>query len=280
MGLSQDDETALIRQATAGDSEAFNRLWLDHQEALFGFIRWQVRCPDSDRIAREILADSYLFLKSHVSEYDPNRSRFRTFARLHADSLRKKRLRRGREIPVSWVSDPDRDDPATRLPEPHDRRRSVEEELIQYEEATRLLRVSFNLSSPPHQLVVFGFNRLLGWKPRDIVKNLSPLPLAELEALLENDFVEANPYDEDFVRDCFRGLRQSMEVTFGCLVSHPKARQAYRTLLERVTGSILLRDFYDAEHDPEDSVCKWVNNVWKSLRIRMLEGLCQKSRPS
>jgi len=139
--------------------------------------------------------------------------------------------------------------------------------------------VSFSLSSPPHQLVVFGFNRLLGWKPRDIVKNLSPLPLAELEALLENDFVAANPYDEDFVRDCVRNLRQSMEVTFGCLVSHPKARQAYRTLLERVTGSILLRDFYDAEHDPEDSVCEWVNNVWKSLRIRMLEGLCQKPRP-
>lgn len=280
MGLSQDDETALIRQANAGDSDAFNRLWSDHQMALFGFIRWQVRCPDADRIAREILADSYLFLRSHISDYDPNRSRFRTFARLHADSLRKKRLRRGREIPVSWVSDPDQDDPSTRLPEPRDPRCSAEDELIQYEEATRLLRVSFSLSSPPHQLVVFGFNRLLGWKPRDIVKHLAPLRLSELEVRLENDFVEVSPYDEDFVRSCFSGLRQCMEVALGSLVSHPKARQAYSSLLERVTGSIVLCDFYDAEHDPEDSVCKWSNNVWKSLRIRMLEERCQHPLPS
>jgi hypothetical protein len=178
------------------------------------------------------------------------------------------------------VSDPDEDDPATRLPEPEDPRCSAEDELIQYEEAARLLRATFSLPSPPHQLVVFGFNRLLAWKPRDIAKSLSPFRLSELEVRLEDDFVAVNPYDDDFVRGCFRGLRYGMEVTLGYLVSHPKARQAYSSLLERVTGSIVLCEFYDMEHDPEDSVCKWSNNVWKSLRIRMLEELFQKSRPS
>ncbi len=271
MELGHDDEAALIRQAVAGDAEAFNQLWSRHQEALFGFIRWQVRCPDADRIAREILADSYLFLRSHLSDYDPSRSRFRTFAKLHVDSLRKKHFRRGREICVDWVSDPDPVDPVTRLPEPQDPGLSAEDDLIQYEEATNLMRVSFSLSCPPHQLVIFGFNRLLGWKPRDIVSALSLCPLSELEARLENGFIQINPYDEEFVRDCFSGLRRSMEVTFGCLVSHPKARQAYRNLLETKTGDIVLRDLYSAEHGPEECVTKWSNNVWKSLRIRMLE---------
>ncbi len=268
---NEREELLLIIQAQAGDSDSFNRLWSDHEEVLFGFIRWQVRGPDADRTAREILADSYLFLRSHISDYDPNRSRFRTYAKLQVDSLRRKHLRRRREIPVSWVSDPDQEDPATRLPEPPAPNRSVEDELIQYEQACRLLRVTLSLSCPPHQLVVFGFNRLLGWKPRDIVKELSDHPLSVLEARLENDFVGMSPYDEEFVRDCFRGLRQSMGFSYGSLVSHPKARLVHGALLDRRTGSILLRDFYAAVHDPEDSVTKWSNNVWKSVRIRMLE---------
>ncbi len=265
------EELLLVIQAQAGDSESFNQLWSDHQEALFGFIRWQIRCADADRIAREILSDAFVFLRSHISDYDPNRSRFRTFAKLHVDSLRKKRFRRGREMPVSWVSDPDQEDPVTRLPEPPDPSRSIEHELIQYEQAKHLLRVSFGLSCPPHQLVTFGFNRLLEWKPRNIVKELSGHPLADIEVRLENGFIGKSPYDEEFVRDCFTGLRQGMEALFGSLVTHPKAQRAHPNLLHRKTGTILLRDFYPDNHDREDAVTKWSNNVWKSLRIRMLD---------
>ena len=157
------------------------------------------------------------------------------------------------------------------LPEPPDPARSAEEDLIQYEQARRLLRVSFSLSSPPHQLVIFGFNRLLGWKPRDIVREFSANLLSELEVKLENEFIEVNPYDEEFVRNCFSRLRQCMGIVFGSLVSHPKARQVHVDLLDKKAGSIPLRDFYVPQHDREDDVAKWSNNIWKSVRMRMLE---------
>lgn len=135
----------------------------------------------------------------------------------------------------------------------------------------RLLHVAFNSSSPLQQVIIFGFNKLLQWTPREIVAGLSGFPIRDLEASLEQKLVETRGYSQKGITDCFQKLRRNMDAVFGTLVQHPKTRELHKALLHRITGDIVLREFYSSEQEAEGNVDQWVNNVWKDVRVKMLE---------
>ncbi len=265
------EELVCVLGAKEGDPEAFNRLWARHQDQLYGFIRWQIRGEGADEIARDILSNLCLFLRQRITIYDPVRARFRTFAKFYADSLRKRYFKPNREIAVDWIQDADGETSPFVGAESAGLHKSVEDQLIDYEAARALLQVTFNLTSPPHQLVIFGFNKLLEWKPVEIVKSLSDQLLGDLEPRLEDDFISGVTYEQEFIRECFAKLRHNMGRKFKEVVRHPKALNAYKNILDQEIGTLKLSSFYTKNTNREDNVVKWAGNVWKTVRVRMLE---------
>lgn len=52
----------------------------------------------------------------------------------------------------------------------------------------KLLRIIFQCCAKPHQLIAFGFNKLLEWTPQEIVRELSNDLLKELALRLKKDY--------------------------------------------------------------------------------------------
>jgi DNA-directed RNA polymerase specialized sigma24 family protein len=273
-------ELLLVLRAQAGEVEAFNEWWIRHQKVIVGWIRARVSPGgSSDAHVHEILNETFMDLRTKaLPRYDPSRSRFRTYAKSYAENrikqfyTREKKIRErellGNDIVPTGDTQEDPEPWEERVPSEQP---SVEAATIGAEQANRLLQTTFTSTSPPHQVIIFGFNRLLTWPPRDIVADLSDCTLRTLETKLEDDLMDIIGLGPTTIRECLRKLRDDMHVTFGALVSHPKTREAHQTLLERIAGDIVLRELYTKDDDPEDNVAKWANNVWRSIRVRMLE---------
>lgn len=285
--LELDEECAellLVLRIQADDREAFNQVWACHEKAILGRIRGCIRGrirPREDviEVAKEIRDETYIALSNALKKsYDPNIGRFRPFAQGYAENLTDHFFAQrwkvsNREPSIADITpkgSQDNDPQAweTRIPAPG---QTVEEILIKEEAAKRRWQIVFNSSSPPHQVIIFGFNRLLGQRPRAIVTQLSNDILRTLETRLEQDLMEDTLCGENVIADCFQKLRKDMNVTFGSLVQHPKTRAVHKALLQRITGDTVLREFYTTEDDPEDDIRKWSNNVLKSVKEKLLE---------
>jgi hypothetical protein len=244
-----------------------------------GFLRVHV---GSNNVAEDLLTTLWLLLwdegkqhhKKGIERYGPFKARFAASVRYYADRVQKQYHSSGsKEIIASALaaSDAEGDNiPAwiDRVPDPG---LPVEVHSINTADARRLLRAMGHSTSPPHQVVIFGLNRLLAWKPREIVTELSADFLRRLETRLEHDLAQAMPLAWHETAGGLQRLRQNMEVPFGIVVRHPKTREAHVALLERTTGDIVLREFYTMDGNPEDDVARWSHNVWRGIRIMLLE---------
>ncbi len=274
------EEVSLVILAQDGDVEAFNQLWSRCHKSLHRYIK--VRVKDND-IADELLNKTFLALSiSGIQKFDPFLSRFRTFAGYCAEAevrryYSSEKRRRDKEVQIDPPQEWEDERPTVKEADLLSKEPLADEALIKLEQIRMLLRVTFNLTSPPHQLIVFGFNKLLGWDPKEIVEKLSRQTLRDLEIQLKLEYIKSAIFEEEYVRGCFEKLRNRMEEPLGSVVKHPKARQTYLNLLDRLTGDILLKSFYSNEEghkedeSPEDKVSKWSDNVRKSVIKRMIE---------
>jgi hypothetical protein len=213
-------ELLLVMRAQQGDDEAFKQLWERHSKIVFGFLRVRV----GDEIARDILSTLWLFLRDGsktnpnqkgLDRFDPFRARFATFVKYYADHYRKQYYARGgKEILPGEIEDPDGkgENFSSWVANTLDPSQSVEERLLRAEAARRLLRALGNSTSPPHQVVIFGFNRLLEWKPREIVGELSSDLLRWLETRLERDLAQDMLLARHEITHNFQTLRQNMDM--------------------------------------------------------------------
>jgi len=88
---------------------------------------------------------------------------------------------------------------------------------------------------------------------------------------VEGEFTASASYEAEFVRSCFRGLRDRLELPFELAVASAKARSKKSDLIREEVGSIVLRRFYTNDADREEKVVKWSGNVWKRVRAEMLD---------
>jgi DNA-directed RNA polymerase specialized sigma24 family protein len=293
MSLKDTDETFLIDRAKQGDGEAFNELYARHEKKVYGFIRARA---NSDTDVREIAQQTRLEVQRRMSTYDPApdpaRRSFYAFAKFWARILllryyQDKGKLREREVLFSEL--------VARFPDlegeiegvlarlaPYSGS-SVEDEAIRSEEEKNLSEVyeellclTFNSPSPPHQLIAFGFTKLLEWKPREIVARLSDLPLRELEEKLERDYLEKSQLPEDRILPCFRQLRESLDRMLREVVKERKTLDTYPRLLDRIVGETTLRAYYTGETDEAHAadIPKW----WYVVKRRVwseVQGLAQ-----
>lgn len=154
---------------------------------------------------------------------------------------------------------------------------TAEGELIRLEQAEWLLPKTFGGTSPPHQLIAFGFCKLLEWTPADIVKELSDIRLAELAQRLENEYIERPGLSRERLRPHFIPLHDRMKLPFEDAVTDDKTRGIYPQLPGRIVGKTTLRDYYTGttESDWKANIVAW----WWAVHRRVIAALSVSDDP-
>ena len=261
----------------------FDTVYNTHKAQVFGFIRMRA---NQDADAQDIAQETWETINQKLPFYDPALGSFRAFALRWASIMlvryySTRAARRRVEVLFSELGAryPDLKDEdlgelvgrITKQSHP-----SVEEEIISVEDAVRLaeaydelLRITFEGPSPPHQLLAFGFCKLLGWEPRRVVGKRSDTLLRHLVEELVTSYVENSPLAEHRIRSCFERLRQHIEQRVGVVIADETTRQTYGAMLERIVGDTTLREYYTNPGEPTANIVQW----WYAVRRRVLSAL-------
>ena len=279
--LEAAEERSLLEEAAKGGESAFNRLWEAYEKALQGFLRTRIfsKTPFSSGAEQEevhdITQDVFVEVRKRISIYDPEKGRFYTFLRYWANIVMMRHFRsRGKrlenvmllyefpeletdEIAQSFVE---------KLPDFEPGSLDILVELNMYR---TLLEITFREGGYPHQLISFGFNRLLAdWNPRSIVDKLSPRRLKKLGSKLQSEYAADSRLEEHEIRKCFGPLKSAL------------GRKASEVLLDNATRETLfkrderyqeqkvdetrLEDYFTA--DPSANISDWTYKVKEKVR--------------
>lgn len=270
------DDALLAERIGCDDRSAFDELYNRHRKRTFGFIRARVY---NDADAHDIAQDAWGRIWQQRRAYEAERGDFGAFAmRLTisavADYYRARRTRQERELLFSEVlarfpefaQDGDVEEALRRLRTfPNERGVKPKEGGLmypRYEVYQELLHRVFGDANPPHQSLAAGFCKLLEWKPREIVvEPYSHLSLADLEECFEKELGHRLPRHQ--LRPCLEAFCGRLQRKVREVVGERKTRETYAHLLERVSGSTTLQDYFTA--DPEADVSHW----WYAVKRRV-----------
>jgi len=133
------------------------------------------------------------------------------------------------------------------------------------------LEITFSQGGPPHQLITFGFNKLISnWGPQDIVKELSLVLLQELTDKLISDYEEESELPAYIVKNCFKPLKDNMDKKVKEVLQDKVSRDTYIKMMENKVGKTVLNNYYGK--DPEHNISDWSNKVMKRIR-RLIKSL-------
>jgi RNA polymerase sigma factor (sigma-70 family) len=282
MGLMDTDMERLVEQAAGGDRPAFDALYLRFEKQIYGFIRTRAY---NDADTQELAQQTWLLVWQKLPQYDRTRGSLHSFIRYWAGiTLLRYYHACGRRHAVETLFS----ELTARFPDLKQEEElgevmaalakhftsSAEEKLLVDEDIAalalvykELLSLAFHSSSPPHQLIAFGFVKLLAWAPRQVVAELSDLPIQDLAQRLEAEYVSVSQLPKQHIRRCFRRLQEQMARPFSFAVTDARTRKIYPLLHDRLVGTTLLRDYYTggtAEQHAAD-VTKW----WDAVKRRV-----------
>jgi len=126
----------------------------------------------------------------------------------------------------------------------------------------------------PHQIIALGFVKLLEWRPREAVDELSDQKLGILAEKLFDQYVLRfmGVFDRDRLNESFSDLFDKMDRPPGACYGEDEYVSKIKGF-ERV-GEITLRVFYGA--NPAQSLSDWCDKVKNRARKAVMEGrLCR-----
>jgi DNA-directed RNA polymerase specialized sigma24 family protein len=282
-------ESLVLERARQRDEPAFQELHRRYERKVYGRLRVRV---ENDMDADDLAQRTWLEVWRRMSDYDPARE-FIAFVFFWAGILLKRyyteqQSPQARILLFSQLSrtqdveeEGEIETELARLSAKSlmDTYGALGEDVQDSESTTpptdvylELLRLTFNGTSPPHQLVTFGFVKLLGWKPRTVVASLSSVALHELEERLEVAYINRTQLRENVAAACFDQLRRQMQETFEEVVKEPITRKTYPHLLTCVVGTTTLQQYFTKpdEEGRADNVVKWRaavhRRVWKEVQ--------------
>jgi DNA-directed RNA polymerase specialized sigma24 family protein len=279
MLLTPEEERVLVLQAVGGDEGAWQRLVSNYRGEVFGAIR--VRVPHE--YADDILQETWIRVWKYLADYNPERAPLVAFLKQHAfwatiDFLRRRRSGTWFETLVCEFRDrhgnSEGGDPFDWISSLAESPTVPDVEAEDFEEVyNELFRITFALPNPPHELLCFGFCKILEWEPRRIAANLGREALEAIEGTLEKGCIEDSDLDAELICACFAPLRERLSRPLGSLISDQRTRQRYRQLLERMVGRTALHEYFSSA--PTDDISHW----WYSVRRRFLEAAARKPSP-
>ena len=259
--------------AKEGKADGWEQLHTRYGPRLRGFLRARAsRSEDTE----EILQAAWSLINAKILTFDLARSSFLHWAKIWARyaALRyyEKRSRTSFDaLHQELVSlGPDAEnavDLRTLALSPEEALLQDEEENLRRDEVERVFRAVFEGSSPPHQLIAFGYVSLLGWAPRKFVLECSDASLHNL--VRDLDYLLSQQIDETMrSRLSLSILERKMDLSVRQVMSSPRSQGLYSDLLDRQVGKTSMRDYY-REEAPALSVSHWSFDV----RRRMLANL-------
>lgn len=270
--LSHREEIDLAERVRAGDRDAWGVLYEHFHACLQGFIAGKTGDVDA---AQDLVQECFIRAEKNLrgGRYNPE-YRFYTFLRNIAGYLvldyRCERFRgnsEGRRRAEASDGEGDGESPDASIPVPPDQADGTVR--------AELLRLAFLCCAKPHQLLAFGFVKLLEWKPREVVDDLSRWPLGRLGERFCEDYYACLVAFLD--RRCFFGyycspLLEKLEKGFGEIYEEPEYARIRPSGEQRVKD-LPFRAFFGAERSPEATLSDWCDKVAQRARKAVKEGI-------
>jgi DNA-directed RNA polymerase specialized sigma24 family protein len=267
------EEARLIARSQREDSNAFDgKVYARYQKMLLGFFR--AFDPDA---RKDVVQDAWVEVWRKISIYDPARGEFPMFVRYWAGIalLRHCSKTAGRNKVLSlledlrrWFPEIDEEEEIADLlssgPLPTEPSFNDPEEVAELYE--KMLKKLLDGTSPPHEVIAFGLCKLLFWKPREIVEELSDKRIRFLMQKFEGDYIEKGDLPRERIQSLFQKYYSVMDKTFGEVAKEPRTLKTYPNLINRVVGETSLREYYTKE-DPTANISNW----WYNVRRRFLD---------
>lgn len=252
----------LIIEASKGNKEAYEKLCQQYKRTIKGHI--SSRCFYRDDAIAAIEQDTWVAVWEKISTYKPEKASFYTFVCFWADIMVRRYFSKRKEIPISALIPQDSEVSAEEIMD----NLFFETQVFPYEEflakCEQFLKLTFSQGGPPHQLISFGFNKLLcGWGPSEIVEKLSPVLLEKLTDHLIAGYKEESSLADYIIKDCFNPLKEKMTEKVKDVLEDEISRDTYVKLLENKVADTALENYYGK--DPEHNISDWSNKVSKRV---------------
>ena len=286
------NEIEIIKKAVDGDEGAWEQIHKKYEKALFSYIKFHYSSID-EMDAEDILQETWenIIKKEKLKSFDPQKSslyryllNITKYEILHFYDRKNKKFRiHGEDYRLILINETDF------YPKENDEQGlSVEERLsilfysrfvehndIVTDDFYTLIEL-FPHGGPPHQILAFGFNRLLShWrkKPKKISDELSREFLQNLTDLFIEDFIKEihtqipGKTDDSiknlFIKDYFKPLMECMNIIVAEVLSERDNKTHYNLDLTKIAGKTLLMEYYTGK--PEKHISDWTDKVMKRL---------------
>jgi len=261
LSSTDPEESRLIGEIRDQQSrEAFGKLVSLHNKELVGYLRGRCRRKDD---AEDIAQEAWVMVLDKIHQFDSSRGNFIAFLKYLAQITA---LRWNRSNPNLLTE-------STLITELEDIypvwTRNVgwtfttgsnpEDWLSVQQQYMKLLRLIFQTTSPPHQLLAFAFCRILSWEPRRFVRELSEQTLDKVEESFRAAFAKEIPMEADVIKQVSRGLKADLQRTFEEAIEDPATQAAYADLAKSIIGQTLMKQYF--RHHPEQNVSHWIYAV-------------------
>lgn len=252
--------------------QAFSELYESYRKRLLAFVRTRAH---SESEAEDIAQAVWARIWTNPPSYDPNKGPFWPFLAKAAlgqsidhyrSASRRADIKRSSDLLHRLAQyhglDLGLEDERESAPEVADVTSSPADRAIHLEQAYSLLKRAFAVSGMPHQLISFGFLKLVEWTPRELVSEQSDTPLQELLEELVLAIAQASELSDDQVQSVFLDIRSAMTHLVRDMAPGPHEHFPSH-LLERVIGGTVLRQYFVG--DPERCVTSWAYNVTRRI---------------
>lgn len=265
----QDQDLYLAGQAQLKDEAVFRDLHARHEKRLTGHIRARI---NNEADAGDTTQETWTDVWQNIQKYDPVHGNFESFflSRARYKILQaNRRNRRWIPVPVHEADEPENDittliDSLTAAPPTQ-----TGDLLISRLLYRELVKRVFSGANPPHQLIVFGFCKLLELKPKEVVAHLSNTPLRDLAVRLEQDYFEKAQVHSSEVEKCFQPLHARMALKVDEVLTDSRTRATRDALAGQIVGDTVLRNYYG--DDPEGDITSWWDTVRRRVRNEVIK---------
>lgn len=237
-----------------------------HHRRLVGWFR--ARVGDRD-VAEDLAQSTWIELMQRADTFDPELGSFFTWTTTRADLLlrrwRADRYRK-RMQPTAEIED------AVEMRDAAENDAPTAEDFLDTRSAAavfpEMLRQTASCRRLPHEIVAFGFVKLLSWKPRRFVDELAKLTVGQAADQLALEYAQEVP--RAGIESCFEPLHNRMELPLGECGVDPRALKNYENHKARIVRSIRIEELLPEEGSAEAAVTRWWAAVARVLASELL----------
>lgn len=241
------EDLNLIKKAVKGNPKSFSQLYEKYHRAIRGFIA--SRCPNDEDV-NDLEQDIWIHINKKLDRYDPEKGAFYTFVKKSAH------FKILDYYETLYINEELEDN--TPAVEGHNAEKEEREEVYR-----TFLSLTFSKGGPPHQLIAFGFNKLLKKGPKKLVAKHTDVLLTKLSEVLILSYIEQSFIPENKVRECFQTLRIQMDKRVREVLEKHDSLEKYQKIMDKKVGNTCLKDYYGK--NPEHNIADWSNKVKNRL---------------